>query len=446
MNLDQQHHDLNPRQAEAVEAIDGPVLIAAGAGTGKTRVVTRRIARILDTGIEPWRVLAITFTNKAAEEMRRRVTEIVDRHGVHLSTFHSFCAYLLRRESEAIGLDRNFSIYDQRDRIRALQGILDTLGEKTGSGETRSIADLISDAKNQGVGVTEYAEQARSSWSSLVATSYERYEDLLRSHHALDFDDLLLRAVQTLNGSSEIRERYQDRYRYILVDEFQDTNPCQYDLVRMLAQTHRNICVTGDPDQSIYSWRGATPENLLHFEEDFPETRTILLEQNYRSRSPILESAVRLVGHNRLRKNVSLWTDREGGVPVRCIAWPTDREEAEGTVRSIESRIDAGTSPSDIAIIYRVNALSRSFEEVFLDRGVPYVITGSTEFYRRREIKDLLAYLRICVNPHDDIAFARIINVPRRGIGARSIEILKSRARESGSPLQATLMVRSSAT
>ncbi|MBI4617741.1 MAG: UvrD-helicase domain-containing protein [Planctomycetes bacterium] len=424
--------ETNPRQEEAIRRTEGPLLIAAGAGTGKTRVITRRIAHLALRGCEPWRILAVTFTNKAAEEMARRVERLTGRQGVHISTFHSFGAHLLRREAESLGLSRSFTIYDEKDRLAAVQEVLRSLDRDPDKSDAREIAHAISSAKNELVGPEEYARAARRGPEDLAALVYQRYETLLAACSALDFDDLLVRTLRALREDSALRERWQERFRYILVDEFQDTNRCQYEIVRILAEKHRNLCVTGDPDQSIYSWRGASPENLAAFEKDFPEAAFVALEENYRSTGTILRAASELVKNNALRKDVTLWTRGPAGDPVRAPVWATDRAEARGIAAEVARRLAAGGSGDDVAVFYRVNAQSRSFEEAFLAEGIPYVVVGSTEFYERREVKDLLAYLRLAVNPADEIAFRRIVNVPRRKVGPKAMEILAAFAAEQG--------------
>ena len=430
---------VNPPQAEAIRSIEGPLLIAAGAGTGKTRVITRRIANVIAHGVEPWRILGITFTNKAAEEMSRRVRDLTGADSVHVSTFHSFCAYVLRREADKIGVSRSFTIYDTDDSTSALARVLKDLGSQGTKSEARDVLRQISAAKNHLIGPAEFATMARTTWSQLAAEAYVEYQKTLAANNALDFDDLLLRAVEVLSTRPDVLARYQDRYRYVLVDEFQDTNACQYQLVRLLAEKHRNLCVTGDPDQAIYSWRGASPENLFTFEKDFPESRCVRLEQNYRSTATILAAASGLVRHNRLRKDVTLWTDGDRGDKVRLHIWPDDRTEANSVVRMIQERIHGGEEPTDFAIFYRVHALSRTIEESLILTGLPYTIVGATEFYGRREIKDLLAYLRLSINPTDDHTLLRILNVPRRGIGPKTAETLVRRAKEEGRPLLESL-------
>lgn len=417
---------LNDRQKEAVLHTEGPLLILAGAGSGKTRVLTHRIAYLIEEkGVNPWNILAITFTNKAAGEMRERVDNLVGfgSESIWVSTFHSMCVRILRRHIEALGYATNFTIYDTDDQKTLMKDVCKLLEVDTKVYRERSLLSAISKAKNELMTPEELMLEAGGDFSrKKVAEVYGEYERQLRANNALDFDDLLLKTVQLFQTQKEVLDYYQERFRYIMVDEYQDTNTVQFELVRLLAGKYRNLCVVGDDDQSIYKFRGANIQNILNFEKVFPDARVIKLEQNYRSTETILEAANGVIRHNKGRKDKSLWTENGKGEAIEFRQFDTAYDEAEYVVDDIRRQVKAGEgSYSDHAILYRTNAQSRMFEEKFVTAGIPYKIVGGINFYARREIKDLLAYLKTVDNAQDDLAVRRIINVPRRGIGLTSI-------------------------
>ncbi len=435
---------LNPEQARAVTTTDGPLLILAGAGSGKTRVVAHRIAYLIGVkAVAPRRILAVTFTNRAAGELRERITALIGEHGkdVDAGTFHSLCARVLRRDGEAIGLDRRFVIYDTDDQQQLMKRIL-AEEDLPATGEFRPAAVLgaISRAKNEMLDAAFLAEHAVNHRERVLARLAARYAERLRAAHALDFDDLLLRAVELFQEAPEALERYQARWRYLHVDEYQDTNRPQYLWVRALAAAHRNLCVVGDDDQSIYGWRGANVQNILDFERDYPEATVVKLEQNYRSTQLILDAAYAVVSRNERRTDKRLWTQNQGGVPIQRFEAFNEEEEAEWIARQVETLVGGRGSvltrradddessrlrPRDVAVMYRMNAQSRAIEEKFLTYGIRYQLVGGTRFYQRREVKDALAYLRVLRSDTDLVSFERIINVPARGIGDRSVEALR---------------------
>ncbi|MFH1570521.1 MAG: UvrD-helicase domain-containing protein, partial [Gemmatimonadota bacterium] len=424
---------LNEAQRLAVEQVEGPLLVLAGAGSGKTRVLTYRIAHLVENvGVAPWRILALTFTNKAAGEMRERVEKLVGpaARELWMGTFHSVCARLLRYEAAAFGLHPSFTIYDEDDRRALIRRVLDTAGIAEQDLAPRAVLGHITRAKNAMVDAAQFAREGGGSpLHRRVAQVYEAYEAALRANNSFDFDDLIVEPVRQLRAHPEVLERYRERFRYILIDEYQDTNRPQYLLAKLLAEGHRNICCVGDDDQSIYQFRGADIRNILDFEQDYPEARIVRLEQNYRSTGRILEAANAVIRHNRDRKGKTLWTASGDGDPISLAECADDRVEARHVVATIaEVRRSHGLSLGDAAVLYRTNAQSRVLEEELQRAGMPYVIVGSIRFYERREIKDLLAYLRILVNPADDIGLLRIINVPRRGIGETSVERLQAHA------------------
>ncbi len=431
---------LNERQREAVEAIDGPLLIVAGPGSGKTRLITARIAYLLRVvGVSPGRIAAVTFTNKAAREMRARVESVASHEASRLSmgTFHAFCARTLRRDGEAVGLDRNFGIYDDSDQLDMIKRGMGELEIDTKQFSPRAILSAISGAKSQLLSAEGFRMRSASYFDEVVARVYERYETLMARSDAVDFDDLLLKTYFLLNQREDIAEKYQDRFVHFMIDEFQDTNVAQYAIARIIAQKHRNLCAVGDPDQSIYSWRNADIRNILSFQDDFPNARIIALEQNYRSTQTILDAASKLISANSQRVEKELFTDNGKGVPIEIAEAYDEEEEAQFVLREVGSltRARRGAparySLGDIAVMYRVNAQSRALEESCLRYGVPYQVVGGTKFYQRQEVKDVAAYLKLIVNPHDDVSLLRVINTPTRGIGRRTLDELRRLARDS---------------
>jgi DNA helicase-2/ATP-dependent DNA helicase PcrA len=409
---------LNPEQREAVVHTDGPLLILAGAGSGKTRVITYRIAHLIGEGFAaPDQVLAVTFTNKAAEEMRHRVEQLVgeERRPVWMSTFHSLCARLLRREAPAIGLTRDFVIYDSSDQIAVVKQALKSLDIDDKFIQPRAALSRISHAKNK----METPADLQQGWGlkdQQIAKVYERYLRVLSDAGALDFDDLLLKTVEMFETNEHIREVCGRRFKYVMVDEYQDTNRPQYMLIKRLVEQHRNLCVVGDPDQSIYKWRGADMKNILDFERDFPEATVVRLEQNYRSTQVILDAASSVIRRNTGRKEKALWTKKKGGEQIVYMRAGDEIEEADFITRAVrEARLF--DSKTLVAVLYRTNSQSRAIEDALMREGVPYKIIGGVRFYERKEIKDVLAYLRLVINPHDDVSFRRVVNVPSRGIG-----------------------------
>jgi DNA helicase-2/ATP-dependent DNA helicase PcrA len=411
---------LNPEQREAVLHIDGPLLILAGAGSGKTRVITSRIAYLIGGGhAGPESVLAVTFTNKAAEEMRGRVEALLgsDCKRMWVSTFHSLCARFLRREAPAIGLSRDFVIYDSSDQLSVVKQALKELQIDDGIVQPRAALSRISHAKNRMEGPDQMA--ATAAWNrrdEQLAKVYTCYQKALKESNALDFDDLLLKTVDLFEQSASVRENYGRRFRFVMVDEYQDTNRPQYLLIRRLAEIHRNLCVVGDPDQSIYKWRGADLRNILDFERDFPEAKTVKLERNYRSTQIILDAASAVIGQNRNRKDKRLWTDRKGGERILYFRGNDELEEADFITRTARKAL-ADDVNQVAAVLYRTNAQSRTIEDALMREGLAYKIVGGVRFYERKEIKDALAYMRLVINPHDDVSLRRVINVPARGIG-----------------------------
>ncbi len=429
--------NLNPPQQEAVRHGDGPLLILAGAGSGKTRALTRRIAWLIrEHGVTPRQILAVTFTNKAAAEMRERVEALLGTaEGLWVSTFHSACVRILRQDIGRLGYDTRFTIYDDQDQERLLRQILKELNVPEKSLKPRAAAAAIDAAKNRGL----YPEAVprNDHYAQLTATVYEKYQLRLQEANALDFNDLLLLTLRLFDECPEALQSWQDRFRHILVDEFQDTNMVQYRLVRMLAERHRNLCVVGDDDQSIYSWRGAEVGNILGFEADFPGCRIIRLEQNYRSSQTILDAAQAVVDRNVGRKGKSLWTENPKGEPLTIETCPDDVEEGRFISREIRRLQRAGRHLRDIAVFYRTNAQSRVLEEALRSEGLPYVMFGGVKFYSRLEVKDVLAYLRVLVNPADSISAMRVVNVPGRGIGAATIDKISAFTSEAGGFLPA---------
>jgi len=436
--------DLNPAQRLAVERTEGPVLVIAGAGSGKTRVLTHRIAHLIrHHDVYPWHILAVTFTNKAAGEMRERMAQLVGTASgeAWIGTFHSVCARILRYEAKAFGLDSNFTIYDEDDRRSAIRRVLAELRISEEDLDARRALASISRAKNAMIGCAQFAEQAGDNpYDQLVGRVYKAYETALRGNHALDFDDLIVEPVRQFRRCPEVLDKYRQRFRYILVDEYQDTNRPQYLLTRLLAEEHHNICCVGDDDQSIYGFRGADIRNILDFEKDYPEAQVIRLEQNYRSTGHILAVANAVISHNRGRKGKKLWTDAGDGALIELAECADDRAEARHVVATVTRLCrEEGLTLGDAAVLYRTNAQSRSLEEELQKGSIPYTIIGGIRFYERREVKDLIAYLRVLVNPADDVSLMRVINVPKRGIGGTTVERLSTFARDTSSGLTEAL-------
>ncbi|MBI4217568.1 MAG: UvrD-helicase domain-containing protein [Elusimicrobia bacterium] len=437
--------ELNPPQRDAVSHGEGPILVLAGAGTGKTRVITVRIAHLLETGISPWNILAVTFTNKAANEMKDRVHRLAGEKGlsVWVSTFHSFCAQFLRMEGSLMGLSRNFTIYDDEDQKRVVKDCLKELQideKKTSPG---MVVNWISREKDRLMDAESFAISAACSpdpQKRSFAPIYSLYQSKLDRSMALDFGDLILKTVELLQDHASLKEKYQERFHHILVDEYQDTNRAQYVLIKTLAAKHKNLCVVGDDDQSIYSWRGADIRNILEFEQDYTAVKVIKLEQNYRSAQPILNAAWKLVQNNQLRKEKKLWTDRQSDKGVTSHWLDNESVEAEWIVDRISGlKEERGLAYSDFSIFYRTNAQSRVLEDAFRLRQVPYHLVGNVRFYERSEVKDLIAFLKVIVNPKDDVSLKRIINVPPRGIGKTTLEFIQRLASEKSIPLFDTL-------
>ncbi len=439
MNL----QDLNREQRLAAETLEGPLLVLAGAGSGKTRALTYRVANLIDHGVPPWSIMAITFTNKAAAEMRERIEKLVGPSAadVWVSTFHSGCAKILRRDIEKLGYTRSFTIYDDDDQMSALKEILKRLNIDEKFLPPREIKSKISDAKNKLLGPQEwFAQSDRDYRSQMVLDVYTAYEEKLKSSNALDFDDLIVKTLELFASHPPVLEAYQHKLRYIHVDEYQDTNYAQYMLVRLLAQHSRNLCVVGDDDQSIYGWRGADIRNILDFEKDFPDATVIKLEQNYRSTANILDAANQVIALNENRKDKALWTEEGPGELIRLYRAGDEREEAAFICQQIRTLAMHGEDYARFAVLYRTNAQSRVVEEAFVQSGIKYRMYGGLRFYDRKEVKDILAYLRVMVNPSDDISVRRIINVPKRSIGDTTVTELARYAAEQEMPLLSACM------
>ncbi len=440
--------DLNPAQGEAVKAIEGPLLIIAGPGSGKTRVIAHRIAYLVQAcGISPYRIMAVTFTNKAANEMKERAYRLLGEaaNGLTLGTFHAICARILRSEGNHIGLESRFVIYDEDDQVTLVKRSLEQLGLDPKRYAPRAIHSAISSAKNQLIDAQSYMGFVRSYFDEVVQRVYERYQELLTENVALDFDDLLMKAVELFRTQSEVLDSYQSRYLHLLIDEFQDTNIAQYVLARQLAGKHRNICVVGDPDQSIYSWRSADLRNILNFEKDYPDATVVHLEQNYRSSQTILETAGHIISANVMRKPIELWTKNEVGLPITVVEAYSEQDEASFVVDEVAELIKRGEHKArDCAVMYRTNAQSRALEEACVRWGMPYKLVGGLRFYQRREIKDVLSYLRLIHNPYDSVSLTRIINVPGRGIGQRTVDRLNQWAEYRNVPLYTALQLLAS--
>lgn len=425
---------LNSMQQEAVLHKDGPLLLLAGAGSGKTRVLTYKIAYLIEKGIKPWNILAITFTNKAAKEMRERVNLLVENNAeaIWVSTFHSMCVRILRRDIEKIGYEKKFSIYDADDQERLIKECLSLLNLDTKLFPPKGILAVISGLKNELITYREYERLSQNDFrASKISKIYSMYQQKLMSNNALDFDDLIFKTVELFNNMPEILEYYQEKFRYILVDEYQDTNTAQYQLIRLLANRYQNLCVVGDDDQSIYGWRGANIRNILDFEKDFPSAVTIKLEQNYRSTQNILDAANAVIANNISRKSKALWTQNDIGDKIHVEKTSTHFDEANFVVDKIRYLKNQGRKYNEFAILYRTNAQSRTLEEKLVQASIPYRLLGGTRFYDRKEIRDIISYLKTLNNPTDDLALKRIINVPKRGIGPTTINKLVDYAEQS---------------
>ncbi|MGQ9814730.1 MAG: ATP-dependent helicase, partial [Candidatus Roseilinea sp.] len=426
---------LNPAQRKAVEAKDGPTLVIAGPGSGKTRVLTSRIAWLLDSRkVAPHRVMAVTFTNKAAKEMRERLNRMAGLSqvgDVAMGTFHSICARLLRRDAPLIGVDHNFAIFDADDQINVVKSALADLNIDDKKYKPTAIHSVISRAKNELIWPDQF--QSKTYFEEVAGRVYARYNQMLRANNALDFDDLLMETVRLLQENPAVRERLQERYLHALVDEFQDTNLAQYVLVTLIAGKHRNLFCVGDPDQSIYAWRGADYRNVMRLQEDFPDLNVIALDQNYRSTQTILDAAMSVIRRNPNRRHIKLFTERGQGPKIVVRELYTEDEEAQYVVDTIRELVDQrAAEPGDIAVMYRTNAQSRAVEDAFVRAGMQYRLVGATRFYARKEIKDVLAYLRIVNNPADSVSLQRIINMPPRGIGDKTFAQIEDTARANG--------------
>jgi DNA helicase-2/ATP-dependent DNA helicase PcrA len=438
----QDHHlleNLTSAQRTAVTHRDGPLLVLAGPGSGKTRVITHRVAYLMATGVPGEHILALTFTNKAAAEMRNRVVELVGVGKTTICTFHSLCARLLREFASELSLTPNFSIFDRADTLAALREATQQADLDPKNWPPAVSCEKISRAKSKLIGPAEYQEQADKFETKKVAKIYHRYQQILESNSALDFDDLLGRMVDALRENESIRQQLAGRYRYVLIDEYQDTNRAQYVIGRVLCRDHQNICATGDPDQSIYGWRGADIHNILDFERDFPQTKIVRLEQNYRSTKHILAAADGLIKTNKTRRDKKLWTENPEGEKVEVVCCGDGRAEGGYLAERIAEYVEGGGNYNDVAVFYRVNSLSRPLEQAFRSAGIPYQMVRGVAFYARKEIKDVLAYLRAIVNPDDELSLLRIINVPARKIGAKTVKALREHSRKSGSTIREIL-------
>ncbi|MEP0845031.1 MAG: UvrD-helicase domain-containing protein, partial [Phycisphaerae bacterium] len=423
---------LTEPQRAAVTHGAGPLLVLAGPGSGKTRVITHRAAYLARTLTEPRHILAITFTNKAAAEMVERMRRLAIGPGLTCTTFHSFCARMLRTHGQRAGIPGNFSIFDEIDQTRAVKEAIRRSGYALDHFSPAALLNAISRAKNDMIGPDDYARNAAAWDKRCLAEVYRAYEQVLAEQNALDFDDLLVRMARLLGDDPQFRGQLQDRYRYVLVDEYQDTNRAQYLIARGLALTHENLCVTGDPDQSIYAWRGASVENILQFETDFPKAVVIRLEENFRSTPQVLAAADAVIRRNRRRKHKALFTSNAGGPEVRVVECADAADEARFIAGEIQRHQAAGGRYGDVAVFYRTNALSRHIEAGLREAGIPYQVARGVAFFQRREIKDVLAYLKVIANPFDAVALERIINVPPRRIGPASVNRLLDAAREAG--------------
>ena len=420
---------LNERQKEAVEYLEGPLLVLAGAGSGKTRVLTYRIANLVESGVSPKNILAVTFTNKAAGEMKERIQKLLGKRlDLFCGTFHSFGARILRQENQAVkkifSRKSTFVIFDDKDTLSLIKRILKEKNISLEQFPPAIVANHIGRAKSFLEEPEDLSKEAENFFQQKIASLYQEYEDRLREYNAFDFDDLIVKVVQLFRKETKILEKYQDKYRYILVDEYQDTNFSQYQLVKLLADKYKNICVVGDDQQAIYGFRFATFKNILNFGKDFPKAKIILLEENYRSTKNILGAANALISKNVYQKPKNLWTKKGAGSPIFLVEAKDEREEARIAVGKVQELIEGGVQPEEIAVFYRVNAQSRPVEEVLIQAGIPYRVVGSLKFYERKEIKDILAYLRLAVNPFDRVSLERILNTPPRGIGKKTLSLV----------------------
>ncbi|WP_308636611.1 DNA helicase PcrA [Paenibacillus silvisoli] len=441
-SIDQAVQKLNAPQRAAVQATDGPLLIMAGAGSGKTRVLTHRIAYLIEKKrVAPWSILAITFTNKAAREMQQRVSALVGNAGqdIWVSTFHSMCVRILRRDINRIGFTNSFSILDSADQLSVIRNCMKDLNIDTKKFEPKSVQAALGGAKNELISPEQFELKIGDYFDGIVAKVYTAYQKRLKANNSLDFDDLIMKTIQLFQDEPDVLTFYQNKFRFIHVDEYQDTNRAQYMLCKMLADKHHNICVVGDSDQSIYRWRGADITNILNFEEDYPEAQTIMLEQNYRSTANILNAANAVIKLNSSRKAKKLWTDQGDGDVITVYQADTEHDEGYYVTGSIRKNVNSGRKYGDHAILYRTNAQSRVIEETLIKSDIPYQIVGGVKFYDRKEIKDLLAYLRLVSNPDDDISFQRIVNVPKRGIGDTTVAKLSEEAAARGISIFALL-------
>ena len=418
---------MNDRQAEAVQTTEGPLLIMAGAGSGKTRVLTHRIAYLIDEKmVNPWNILAITFTNKAAREMRERAEKLkTEAQDCLIATFHSMCVRILRREADHIGYNRNFTIVDPGEQRTLMKRILKNLNLDPKKWNERAILGTISNAKNDLIDEVAYANLAGDMYTEIVAKCYTAYQKELRQSEAMDFDDLIMLTLRLFDQNPDVLTYYQQRYQYIHVDEYQDTNHAQYQLVKLLASRFKNICVVGDADQSIYGWRGADMQNILDFEKDYPEAKVVLLEENYRSTKTILQAANEVIRNNRNRRPKNLWTQNEDGEEIVYYRANDEQDEALFVARTIDQLSREGYSHKDFAVLYRTNAQSRTVEEALLKSNIPYTMVGGTKFYSRKEIRDVISYLNLIANPSDNISYERVVNEPKRGVGPGTVEKIR---------------------
>ncbi|HEO6709012.1 TPA: DNA helicase PcrA [Streptococcus agalactiae] len=429
---------MNDKQAEAVQTTDGPLLIMAGAGSGKTRVLTHRIAYLIDEKyVNPWNILAITFTNKAAREMRERAIALNPAtQDTLIATFHSMCVRILRREADYIGYNRNFTIVDPGEQRTLMKRIIKQLNLDTKKWNERSILGTVSNAKNDLLDEIAYEKQAGDMYTQIIAKCYKAYQEELRRSEAMDFDDLIMMTLRLFDQNKDVLAYYQQRYQYIHVDEYQDTNHAQYQLVKLLASRFKNICVVGDADQSIYGWRGADMQNILDFEKDYPQAKVVLLEENYRSTKKILQAANNVINHNKNRRPKKLWTQNDEGEQIVYHRANNEQEEAVFVASTIDNIVrEQGKNFKDFAVLYRTNAQSRTIEEALLKSNIPYTMVGGTKFYSRKEIRDVIAYLNILVNTSDNISFERIVNEPKRGVGPGTLEKIRSFAYEQNMSL-----------